>query len=274
MANEGPAPRAFEQVFDLLPYPPKPRTTGVTEIRDRGLGMNAIEDLVSLMGEYIDVVKAANGSQRLFPREMVLKKNRYLRENQISVSTGGLLERVVLEGADAVYRFLEEAKALEYDVVEISAGLAVLSLADIQRLIGAVNEAGLKAKPEIGLAYGIQHGDAVEVTVDRLIAACEACLEAGAWKLMIEEEGIFENVDTWQTDVIHKLVSRLPLEKLMFEASEVHVFNWLIREYGPDVNVFIDHSQVSQLACARTGVWGKKDIWGRVAVFRPAEGGR
>jgi len=271
VVSRGPAERAFERVFDLLPYPPKPRTTGVTEIRDRGMGMHAIEDLVSLMGEYIDVVKAANGSQRLFPRELVLKKNRYLRAHQISVSTGGLLERVVLEGTDAVFRFLEEAKALEYDIVEISAGLAVLSLADIQRLIRAVAAAGLKPKPEIGLAYGIQHGDPVEVSVDRLLSACDACLEAGAWKLMIEEEGIFENVETWRTDVVHKLVSRFPLEKLMFEASDVHVFNWLIRQYGPEVNVFIDASQVSQLACARTGVWGKKEIWGRVAVFRPSE---
>ena len=47
------------------------------------------------------------------------------------------------------------------------------------------------------------------------------------------------------------------MEKVMFEAADPDVFNWFIREFGVDVNVFVDHSQIVQLACLRAGIWGK-----------------
>lgn len=57
-------------------------------------------------------------------------------------------------------------------------------------------------------------------------------------------------------------------ENVMFEAAEPKVFNWYVREFGVDVNVFVDHSQVVQLACLRSGIWGIADTFGRVVSFR------
>jgi phosphosulfolactate synthase (CoM biosynthesis protein A) len=42
-----------------------------------------------------------------------------------------------------------------------------------------------------------------------------------------------------------------------------------IREFGFDVNVFVDHSQIMQLAALRAGIWGISDSFGKITTFRP-----
>lgn len=58
------------------------------------------------------------------------------------------------------------------------------------------------------------------------------------------------------------------MEKLMFEAAEPAVFQYYVQNFGADVNVFIDHSQIVQLACVRKGIWGKSDLFNRVVTFK------
>jgi len=57
----------------------------------------------------------------------------------------------------------------------------------------------------------------------------------------------------------------------MFEAADPEVFAWYIKNYGPEVNLFVDHSQIIQLECLRSGIWGNKSLWGRVATYQPDE---
>jgi len=54
----------------------------------------------------------------------------------------------------------------------------------------------------------------------------------------------------------------------MFEAADPDVFAWYIKNYGADVNLFVDHSQIVQLECLRAGIWGTKSLWGRVATYK------
>ncbi len=49
----------------------------------------------------------------------------------------------------------------------------------------------------------------------------------------------------------------------MFEAADPPVFEWYIRNYGNEVNLFVDHSQIVQLEALRSGIWGTKSTWGR-----------
>jgi len=86
--------------------------------------------------------------------------------------------------------------------------------------------------------------------------------------IMIESEGITENVREWRTDVVAKIVDALGLEHVMFEAAEPEVFTWDIKNYGPEVNLFVDHSQIVQLECLRAGIWGTKSLWGRVVTYK------
>ena len=93
-------------------------------------------------------------------------------------------------------------------------------------------------------------------------------LEAGAYQVMIESEGITENVRSWRTDVVARIVNALGLDKVMFEAADPEVFAWYIKDYGPEVNLFVDHSQIVQLECLRSGIWGTKSLWGRVLTYK------
>jgi phosphosulfolactate synthase (CoM biosynthesis protein A) len=53
----------------------------------------------------------------------------------------------------------------------------------------------------------------------------------------------------------------------MFEAAEPDVFSWYIKNYGIDVNLFVDHSQIVQLEGLRAGIWGTQDTWGRMLRY-------
>ena len=85
--------------------------------------------------------------------------------------------------------------------------------------------------------------------------------------IMIESEGITESVTTWRTDVPAQFASALGLERIMFEAADPDVFAWYVKNFGPDVNLFVDHSQIVQLECLRSGIWGTKSLWGRVVTY-------
>jgi phosphosulfolactate synthase (CoM biosynthesis protein A) len=59
----------------------------------------------------------------------------------------------------------------------------------------------------------------------------------------------------WRTDVVSEIVEALGMSKIMFEAAGPAVFEWYIKNYGPEVNLFVDHSQIVQLEALRSGIW-------------------
>src|SRR4030065_126116 len=75
------------------------------------------------------------------------------------------------------------------------------------------------------------------------IRAAKRYLEAGAHLIMVESEGITENVRSWRTDVVAKIVNELGRHKVMFGAGDPAVFSWYIKNFGPAVKLFFDLSQ-------------------------------
>jgi phosphosulfolactate synthase (CoM biosynthesis protein A) len=273
--------QSSERAFAFLPLnerTAKPRTRGVTEIRGpyyTPVGRRYLEDLFEAMGTYVDTLKYAGGSFALMPREAVRALNEVCHEHQVEVSTGGFLEYVLAQRGDAVARYLEEARELGFDMVEISSGFVTLPVDDLVRLTGAVRKAGLKPKPEVGIQFGAGGASSVEALeaegtrdVGYAIELAKRHLEGGAHMIMIESEGITEQVREWRTDVVASIVAELGLEQVMFEAADPDVFSWYIKNYGIDVNLFVDHSQIVQLECLRVGIWGTHDTWGRVLAYR------
>jgi phosphosulfolactate synthase (CoM biosynthesis protein A) len=41
-----------------------------------------------------------------------------------------------------------------------------------------------------------------------------------------------------------------------------------VKNFGREVNLFIDHSQIVQLEALRRSIWGTADLWGRVVTFK------
>jgi phosphosulfolactate synthase (CoM biosynthesis protein A) len=58
-------------------------------------------------------------------------------------------------------------------------------------------------------------------------------LDAGAYLIMIESQGITENVKVWRTDVPAKIIGILGLEKVILEAADPEVFAWYIKTTAP-----------------------------------------
>ena len=261
----------------------KPRQRGLTEIRGpyySVVGRRYLEDLFETMGSYVDSLKFAGGSFTLMPDQIVRDLVDVCHKHDVLVSTGGFIERVLAQGGESVRQYVTECKTLGFDIIEISAGFVSIPTDDWLRLIELVRKSGLKAKPEVGIQFGAGGASAAtelaaEGTRDPSwsVAQAKRFLEAGADMIMIESEGITEQVEPWRTEVPARFIDELGLEKLMFEAADPAVFAWYIKNYGADVNLFVDHSQIVQLECLRAGIWGTKTLWGRVVTFKESSKG-
>jgi phosphosulfolactate synthase (CoM biosynthesis protein A) len=271
-----------ETTFAFIPRahrPVKPRRKGVTEIRGpyySAYGPRHLADILETVGAWVDGIKYAGGSFALMPPDAVKAINKLAHDHDAYVSTGGWIETVLRFGPGAVDRYIVEAKALGFDVIEISTGFISLPVDAVVGLVAKVKKAGWKAKPELGIQFGAGGSTsaaelAAEGTQDVgwLIARATRLLDAGADILMIESEGITENVNTWRTDVVGRIVDALGLDKVMFEGADPDVFEWYIKNYGNEVNLFVDHSQIVQLEALRSGIWGTKGTWGRVHNIAP-----
>ncbi|ADE16091.1 (2R)-phospho-3-sulfolactate synthase ComA [Nitrosococcus halophilus Nc 4] len=256
----------------------KPRTQGITEIRGpyySVMGKRYLRDVLETMGAYVDSVKFAGGSFTLMPRSALEEIIATAHEFDALVSTGGFIEHVLTQGPEAVEKYIQECKAVGFDIIEISCGFITIPTDDWLRLVEKVQQAGLKAKPEVGIQFGAGGATTAEAleaagTQDPewMIQQAKRFIDAGAYMIMIESEGITESVKSWRTDVVAKIINELGLEKIMFEAAEPEVFSWYIKNYGPEVNLFVDHSQIVQLECLRAGIWGTQEIWGRVLTYK------
>jgi phosphosulfolactate synthase (CoM biosynthesis protein A) len=269
--------RAFEFIR-LNQRPGKPRDRGITEIRGpyyTPMGKRYLEDILETVGPYVDSLKFAAGSFALMPRAAVKEITDLAHRYDVTVSTGGFIERVLTLGPELVGPYIQECRELGFDIIEVSSGFVTLPTDDWLRLVEQVRRAGLRAKPEVGIQFGAGGASTAEALeaegtrdVDWAIAQARRFLEAGAPLIMIESEGITESVKAWRTDAPAKIINALGLEHVMFEAADPEVFSWYIKNYGPEVNLFVDHSQIVQLETLRSGLWGTQSLWGRVVTYK------
>ena len=186
--------------------PSKPRTRGITEIRGpyyTVMGPRYLKDVLETMGAHVDALKFAGGSFTLMPERALREILDTAHEHDVLVSTGGFIEHVLTQGPQAVDRYIDEVARLGFDILEISSGFISIPTDDILRLVERVQRAGLKAKPEVGIQFGAGGATtpqelAQEGTRDvgYAIDLAQRCMDAGAYMIMIESEGITEEVTT------------------------------------------------------------------------------
>jgi phosphosulfolactate synthase (CoM biosynthesis protein A) len=259
------------------PRSPKPRAIGMTEIRGpyyTMMGERYLRDVLETMHPYIDSLKFAGGSFTIIDPAALREIIDTCHEFEVMVSTGGFIEYVLTQGKEAVKKYISTCKDIGFDILEISSGFINISTESWLRVIEEVQRQGLKAKPEVGIQFGA--GGATESKIlesegqkdtSYAIEQAKRFLDAGVYMIMIESEGITENTDPWRTNVPAEFINALGAEKLMFEAADPKVFEWYIRNFGNDINLFVDHSQIIQLECLRSGIWGTAESWGRVVGY-------
>jgi phosphosulfolactate synthase (CoM biosynthesis protein A) len=273
--------RPFDRAFDFLHVndrPDKPRDTGITEMRGPyydPMGPRELRDILETMGHYVDIYKYSGGSFALMPEGKVRELNEICHEHDVEVSTGGFIENVLVKDNERVEEYIAEAGELGFDIVEISSGFLSIDTEDLVGLTELVSDHGLKPKPEVNVQFGAGGASSpeeleAEASIDPRKAVAEANrhLDAGAYKIMVEAEGITEEVEDWRTDAVFEIADGVGMEKCVFEAPGPEMFEWYVKIFGPNVNLFVDNSQIVELECMRSGLWGKTSSWGRITSYK------
>ncbi|XP_042027887.1 protein HEAT-STRESS-ASSOCIATED 32-like isoform X4 [Salvia splendens] len=262
----------WKTLFEEEDRPEKPRRYGVTEMRGPHhslFSQNLLQDVFDSMGQFVDGLKFAGGSHSLIPKSYIKEMTNLAHKHNVYVSTGDWAEYLQRGGPSAFKDYIEECKELGFDTIEIDAGSLGIPEEILLRYVRLVKTGGLRAKPLFAVkfnksdipmsgdrAYGsytvpVQRTSELVEDVNLLIRRAERCLEAGADMIMIDADDVCRQADSVRADIIAKVVSRLGLEKTMFEASNPKTSEWFIKQYGPHVNLFVDHSQVMDLECLR-----------------------
>ncbi|KAI8001437.1 Protein HEAT-STRESS-ASSOCIATED 32 [Camellia lanceoleosa] len=268
----------WKSFFEDEDRPEKPRTFGVTEMRGPHytlLTQNLLQDIFESMGHFVDGLKFSGGSHSLMPKAYIKEVTNMAHKHNVYVSTGDWAEHLLHKGPSAFKEYIEECKQLGFDTIELNVGSLGVPEETLLRFIRLIKSGGLKAKPQFAVkfnksdipmkgdrAFGAyvvpvpRSSETVE-DVDLLIRRAERCLEAGADMIMIDADDVCQYADSVRADIIAKVIGRLGLERTMFEASNANTSEWFIKQYGPKVNLFVDHSQVMDLECLRGRNLGK-----------------
>jgi len=266
-----PTKKAFDFV-KIDEVPPKPRKKGIVEMRGpyyTPVSLGYLENILDTWGEYVDGVKFAGGSMRLMKLVDVKKFLKICHDHDCYVSTGGFVERIIVQGQKAVDRYFEECKTLGFDMVEISSGLAPIPIEDKVAMVKEVKRLGMMPKPEITMMEGAGAGTHIANYKPKMrpfsefVREAKLQLKAGAHILMFESEGVYEDMapKDWKLNIVKSVIKEFGLNAWMFEAADPVVFKWFLQNYGSDTNVFIDHSQVTEYTAWRCKLWGDHRIW-------------
>ncbi|KAK7400438.1 hypothetical protein VNO78_11646 [Psophocarpus tetragonolobus] len=252
--------------------PDKPRGFGVTEMRsphDTLFTQNLLEHILESTGEFVDGLKFCGGSQSLMPKDTIKQVIELAHQHHVYVSTGDWAEHLIPKAPSAFKQYVEQCKQFGFDTIELNVSSLGIPEETFLRFVRMVKSGGLKAKPYFQVkfnesdipkggnrAYGaytppVPRSFEFVEDVDLLIRRAERCLEAGADMIMIDADDVSKHADNMRGDTIAKIIGRLGLEKTMFEASDQRISEWFIKQYGPKVNLFIDHTHVANVECLR-----------------------
>ena len=184
----------------------KPRASGQTMMIDLGLPPGWQRDYLTVTGDYLDYAKIAVGISRLIKRDLLQRKILNYLEHQVKAFPGGLfLEYAYSHGWIETY--FQECQAVGYPALEVSDNYIQFGRGVRNRLIRQATERGFEVVAEIGRKDG-------STSVDELVADCAEADDAGAAVVLIEAGEI---MDDRQDQVVERLRSALPLEKVFFE---------------------------------------------------------
>jgi phosphosulfolactate synthase (CoM biosynthesis protein A) len=267
------SPAAAEKAFDairMVRRSTKPRTRGLTYARDPGLGIKGTQAWLENYAEYLDILKLPGFAPRLTDKATMQAKIKLCHDYDVKVGLGGaLLEHALLQGGDTVERFLDQVEAMNISHIEVCTQIVIAPLADMLDLLKFVERRGIKTIAEVGVAYGITEDENVAVDEARLLSTMRAYRDAGASMLLLESEGLTESRRSgeYRWDIASKVAASFDPSITMFEADEEAVYTHYIKNFGPEVNLFVDLTRVFKLEAARLGGWGKHPLINRVATF-------
>ena len=242
----------------VAPRAGKPRVAGLTVVADRGMAMNRVADLIEAGGEFIDFVKIGIGAFRLQTEDLLKRKIAALHLANIRVFLAGdVTEAAFLQGVSGP--FYAAVKQLGAEAVEVSSAQVIMSLRDKCELIRMASAAGLKVVAEAG-----QKGhDDWTSSQSYVFAQVEAYQKAGAWKVLVQGEGISEGVTEFKGDLVLNLVAKFEAQDFIFQAKDGTSQAWYLNTLGNQANLDIDDHQVIDVELMRRGI-RKRGVFGLI----------
>jgi phosphosulfolactate synthase len=239
----------------LEPRTRRPRTTGITAVMDKGLGLRAVDDLVEMAGPLIDYVKLGFGTTAPLSAGLVMRKVARLVKAGIVVYPGGtLLEAAWTVGS--MPEFIARARELGFTAVEVSDGTVDLPEASRRDAIRRVQDAGLEVITEVGRKDPQRQLSTTEM-VDRV----HADLDEGVSLVTIEAResgrgtGIFDQSGKVIGSVLETLLTSIrDPARVLWEAPLQDQQTHLILRCGANVNLAnIAPGEVLALEALRRG---------------------
>ncbi len=252
--------KSFEGVFEM-PVPGrsvKPRTEGVTMVIDKGLGLNAVKDLIDTAGDLIDFIKLTFGTSAFLDMNYLAKKTEMIKDANIFVCPGGtFLEVSVWQGKYPQY--LKRCKELGFNAIEFSDGTIEIDMETRVDCIKRAVDMGFKVVSEVG-----KKDPSEKVALDLMYKEIASDLECGAFKVIVEAReagkgvGIYDAEGKVKQDEIDNIIAGVDdPTKLEWEAPIKSQQQYLILRFGPNVNLGnIPPEEILALEALRNGLRG------------------
>jgi phosphosulfolactate synthase len=242
--------------------PTKPRESGLTIMADRGMGPRRQADILETAGDFVDIAKMGIGAWRLLPADLLRRKIAVYHEAGIKVFLAGdATEAAFMQGVSG--QFYAAVRELGADAVEVSSAQVTMSLADKTALIRMATAEGLDVVAEAGQKG---HEDWTR-SLSYVLRQIEAYQAAGAWKVLIQAEGISEDVEQFKGDFVLAIAARFNIADLIFQAKDAKAQLWYISTFGNGINLDVDDDQVLDLELLRRGI-RKRGVFGLVGAVQ------
>ena len=222
-------------------------------VMDKGLSLRQVSDLIEVSGEYIDIIKLGWTTSYVTP---VLKEKLELYKSAgIPCYLGGtLFEAFVVRDQFDDYRKVLDKYQLEH--AEVSDGSIEMDhdikceyIKTLSDQVTVLSEVGSKDAAKIIPPY-------------KWIEQMETELEAGAWKVIGEAReggnvGLFRDSGEVRQGLVEEILTKIPAEKILWEAPQKAQQVWFIKLCGTNVNLGnIAPNEVIPLETIRLGLRG------------------
>ncbi|HMP98548.1 MAG TPA: phosphosulfolactate synthase [Cyclobacteriaceae bacterium] len=231
----------------------KPRQYGFTMAMDKGLSVREAEDFLNVAADHIDIVKLGWATSYVTPN--LKDKLKVYRDAGIPVYFGGtLFEAFIIRDQFDDYRKVLDKYDLNF--AEVSDGSIDL---DHDKKCDYIN----KLSQQVTVLSEVGSKDAEKIIPPyKWIELMQKELDAGAWKVIGEAResgnvGLFRSTGEVRSGLVQEILTKIPFEKIIWEAPQKAQQVWFIKLLGANVNLGnIAPNEVIPLETIRLGLRG------------------
>lgn len=211
----------------------KPRSNGMTMVMDKGLSPREVEDFIEVAGPFVDIVKLGWATSYVTP--VLEKKLAIYKAAGIPVYFGGtLFEAFIIRNQYDDYKRLLDKFQLGH--AEVSDGSIILDhqkkceyIKDLAKIVTVVSEVGSKDAENIMAPY-----QWIELMLAELAAGSEYVIAEARESGNI---GIYRDSGEVRQGLVQELLTKIPSEKILWEAPQKAQQTWFIKLLGANVNL-------------------------------------